>query len=135
VLGAAGRRAARGGNRFEPQHGAVTDAWVVLLALGSLVLITLGLLAAAWTRGRLGLASGAVFILALTAWVADLAAVTSGFRDADGFVDCGDFCTPTHRLAAFGFVAPPLLISLSAGGMLVALVARGRRRRMSQNRR
>jgi hypothetical protein len=106
----------------------VTDAWVVLLALGSLGLITFGLLATAWTRGRLGVASGVVFVIALTAWVADFAAVTSGYRDADGFVDCGSFCTPTHRLAALGFVAPPLLISLSAAGMAVALVARRRRR-------
>jgi hypothetical protein len=111
----------------------MTEAWVVLLALGSLVLIAFGLLAAAWTRGRLGLASGAVFALALTAWVLDFAAITSGFGDADGFVDCGDSCTTTHRVTALGFVAPPLLISLSAGGMLVALVARGRKRRMSQN--
>ena len=107
----------------------MTDQWVVLLAVGSLVLITFGVLAAAWARGRLGLASGAVFVSALTAWVVDFAAITSGFRDADGFVDCGEGCTTTHRLAALGFVAPPLLISLSVGGMLVALVARGRRRR------
>jgi hypothetical protein len=112
----------------------MTDAWVVLLALGSLALITLGLLAAAWTRDRLGFASAAVFVVALTAWIGEFAAITSGFRDADGFVDCGDSCTPTQRLAAVGFVAPPLLISLSAGGMLVALVVRGRRRGMSQNR-
>jgi hypothetical protein len=111
----------------------MAEAWVVLLALGSLVLIAFGLLAAAWTRGRLGLASALVFALALTAWVLDFAAITSGFRDADGFVDCGEFCTTTHRLTALGFVGPPLLISLSAGGMLVALLARGRRRRMSQN--
>ena len=111
----------------------MTEAWVVLLALASLVLIAFGLLAAAWTRGRLGLASGVVFALALAAWVLDFAAITSDFRDADGFVDCGDFCTTTHRLTALGFVAPPLLISLSAGGLLVALLARGRRRRMSQN--
>jgi hypothetical protein len=113
----------------------MSESWIVLLALASLVLVAGGLLAAAWTRGRLGLASGAVFVVALTAWVVDFAAITSGFRDADGFVDCGDFCTTTHRLAALGFVTPPLLISLSAAGMLVALVARGRRRRrMSQNR-
>src|SRR5688572_30423780 len=112
----------------------MNDAWVVLLALGSLVLIALGALAAAWTRGRLGLASGALFFLALALWAGDVVAVTSDYRDADGFVDCGEDCTPTHRLAALGFIAPPLLISLSAGGMLVALVARGRRRRMfSQN--
>jgi hypothetical protein len=112
----------------------MTDAWVVYLALGSVVLIVLGLLAWAWTRGRLGPASAALFVLAVAFWVADLVAVTSGVRDADGFVDCGDDCRPAHRLAALGFVAPPLLISLSAAGMIVALVARGRRRRMGENR-
>jgi hypothetical protein len=110
----------------------MSEAWTVLLALASLVLVAGGLLAAAWTRGRLGLVSGAVFVLALAAWVLDFVAITSGFGDADGFVDCGDFCTTTHRLAALGFVAPPLLISLSAGGMLVARLARGRRRRREE---
>jgi hypothetical protein len=112
----------------------VSDAWVVWLALASLVLITVGVLAAAWTRGRLGLVSSVVFVLALGSWVADLVVVTSGYRDADGFVDCGEACTATHRIAALGFVAPPLLVSLAAGGMLVALVARGRERRMRENR-
>jgi hypothetical protein len=110
----------------------MAEAWVFLLALGSLVLIAFGVLTAAWARGRLGLASGAVFVLALTAWVLDFVAITSDYRDADGFVDCGDFCTTTHRLTALGFVASPLLLSLSAGGMLVALVARGRRRRREE---
>jgi hypothetical protein len=110
----------------------MAEAWVVLVALGSLVLIVFGLLAAAWTRGRLGLVSGAVFLVALTAWVVDFAAITFDLGDADGFADCGDFCTTTHRLTALGFVAPPLLISLAAGGMLVALIARGRRRRRDQ---
>jgi pyruvate dehydrogenase E2 component (dihydrolipoamide acetyltransferase) len=109
----------------------MTDAWVVLLALGSLVLIAFGLLAGAWTRGRLGLASGVVFVVAVVAWAADVVALTSDYRDADGFVDCGESCTAMHRLAALGFVAPPLLISLAAAGMLVALVARGRRHRES----
>ena len=109
----------------------MTDAWVVLLALASVVLIALGLLAGAWVRGRLGLASGIVFVVAVVAWAADFVALTSDYRDADGFVDCGESCTAMHRLAALGFVAPPLLISLAAAGMLVALVARGRRQRES----
>jgi hypothetical protein len=112
----------------------MNDAWVVYLALGSVVLLSLGLLAGAWTRGRLGLVSAVLFVLAVVAWVADVVALASDFRDADGFVDCGDFCTATHRLTALGFVAPPLLISLAAGGMLVALLARGRRRRVGENR-
>jgi uncharacterized membrane protein YfcA len=111
----------------------VNDAWVVWLALVSLVLLALGLLAGAWTRRRLGLASVALFGLALAAWVGDLVVIASDVRDADGFVDCGDNCTAMHRLAALGFVAPPLLVSLAAGGMLVALVARGRARRMDEN--
>jgi hypothetical protein len=112
----------------------VRDAWVVWLALGSLVLLTVGVLATAWTRGRLGLVSAAVFLVAVGAWIADLAAIASDFQDADGFADCGDACTAAHRLTVLGFVTPPLLISLAAGGMLVALVARGRRRRLGQNR-
>jgi hypothetical protein len=111
----------------------VNGAWVGWLALG-LALLTVGVLAAAWTRGRLGLVSAVVFLFAVGAWVADLAAIASDFRDADGLLDCADACTATQRLAALGFVAPPLLISLAAAGMLVALVARGRRRRLGQNR-
>jgi hypothetical protein len=107
----------------------VNDAWVVYLALFSVAAIALGVLGYAWTRGRLGLVSAVVLVLALAAWILDLVALTTGFRDADGFVDCRDACTPTHRLAALGFVAPPLLVALSAAGMAVALVVRGRRRR------
>jgi hypothetical protein len=114
----------------------VRDAWVFYLALASLLALTGGLLALAWLRGRLGVASAIALVVAVAAWVADFAAVTSGFHDADGFVDCGESCTGVHLAAGLGFVAPPLLISLSAAGMLVTLIGRGRRRRgrMSQNR-
>lgn len=112
----------------------MSDAWVVWLALGSLVLLALGVLAWAWTRDRLGLAAVVVFFVALAAWVADFVAISADFHDADGFVDCRDDCRPAHRLAALGFVAPPLLVALAAGGMLLALLARGRRRRMGENR-
>jgi hypothetical protein len=107
----------------------VNDAWTVGLALVSLVALTCGLLVLAWRRGRLGVASAVVMGLGVVAWVAVFAAVTSGYHDADGFADCGDDCTPAHRFAALGFIAAPLLISLSAAGLMVALVARGRRRR------
>jgi hypothetical protein len=115
----------------------VNDAWIVWLALASLVAIVGGTLAYAWTRGRLGAVSAVVFVLAVAVWVLDFAAVSSGFADADGFVDCNRACTATHRVAALGFVAPPLLIAMSAAGMAIALLARGRRRRLavSENRR
>lgn len=109
----------------------MNDPWLVLLALGSLVAIACGVLGFAWTRGRLGVVSAGLFVLAAVAWVLDFAAVSSGFHDADGFVDCRADCTPTHRLAALGFVAPPLLIALAAAGMTIALVVRARRRRLS----
>jgi hypothetical protein len=110
----------------------MNEAWLVLLPLAAIVLLTCGLLVLAWTHGRLGVVAAVVFVVALLAWVVDFAAVTSGYRDADGFVDCGDSCTTTHRLAALGFVGPPLLISVGAAGMTVALLARARRRRLSQ---
>jgi hypothetical protein len=109
----------------------MNDAWVVYLALLSLAVIVCGVLALAWTRGRLGLVSAGVLVLAAAAWVLDFAALATGFHDADGFVDCGNDCTPAHRLAALGFVAPPLLIAMGAAGLVVALVVRGRRRRLS----
>jgi hypothetical protein len=107
----------------------VNDYWIVLLALVSLVAVAGGLLLAAWTWGRLGLASVALFVFAATAWIVDFVAVANGTSDADGFADCGESCTATHRVAALGFIAPPLLIALSAAGMAVALLARGRDRR------
>jgi hypothetical protein len=107
----------------------VNDYWVVLLALASIVAIACGLMLAAWLRGRLGLASIGLFVLAVVAWVADAAAVTSGVGDADGFTDCRDSCTIAHRLGALGFIGPPLLISIAAAGMAIALIARARDRR------
>jgi hypothetical protein len=107
----------------------MTNTWILVLAVVSLVVVTAGLLAFAWSRGRLGVASIAAFLVAVVVWVVDFAAVASGFRDADGFVDCGDDCTGVHLAAILGFLTPPLLISVSAAGMLVALVSRGRRRR------
>jgi hypothetical protein len=75
----------------------MNDAWVVYLALLSVVVIACGALALAWTRGRLGVASAVVLVLAAVTWVLDFAALTTGFHDADGFVDCGHACRPPGR--------------------------------------
>ena len=74
-------------------------------------------------------AGGIVLVVACAIWVAAFAAIVSEYRDADGFVDCGDECSSVHYLAALGFLAPPLLISLSALGMILALGHRWRLRR------
>lgn len=105
------------------------DAWTMYLAILSVLVLTGGLLVLAWRRRRLGVASAVLLVVALVAWATAFAAITAGFHDADGFVDCRDSCTLAHRVAVLGFVAPPLLVSMSAAGMAFALVARARRRR------
>lgn len=99
----------------------------VQIGVVALFALTSGALAAAWTRGRLGAAAIALFVVASLVWVASFAAIASGYDDADGFASCGDDCSSVQHLSAVGFLAPPLLISLSALGMLVAI---GRRRRL-----
>ena len=107
----------------------MNDWWTVVLAFVSVLALTCGLLVFAWRRGRLGTASAVLLVLAVVAWAAGFAAITSDFHDADGFADCRDACTVMHRVAVLGFVAPPLLISVAAAGMVLALLSRGRRRR------
>ncbi len=104
------------------------DTWLVYLALGALLLVAGGVLVGGWARGRLGTAAVVVLIVAVAVWVADFAAISSGYRDADGFFDCGDACTGVHFSTAVGFLAPPLLISAAALGALVALRQRRRGR-------
>ena len=104
------------------------DVWLVYLALGALFVLVGGLLVGAWARGRLGTAAVVVFALALALWAVDFAAISSGYRDADGFFDCGEACTGVHFSTAVGFLAPPLLISTAALGALVALRQRRRGR-------
>jgi hypothetical protein len=106
----------------------VRDVWLVYVALGALFVLVGGLLVGAWARGRLGTAAVVVFALALALWAADFAAISSGYRDADGFFDCGEACTGVHFSTAVGFLAPPLLISIAALGGLVALRQRRRGR-------
>ena len=99
----------------------------------ALFALVCGALAAAWVRGRLAAAAIALFVVACLVWVGAFAAIVSGYHGADGFVDCQDDCSSVHYLSAVGFLAPPLLISLSALGMIVAVGQRRRLRRRSIN--
>ena len=62
-----------------------------------------GVLVGGWARGRLATAAVVVLIVAVAVWVADFAAISSGYRDADGFFACGDACTGVHFSTAVGF--------------------------------
>ncbi|MGH3135878.1 MAG: hypothetical protein ACRDPV_05225 [Gaiellaceae bacterium] len=106
-----------------------------LVQVGVVALFALmcGALAAAWLRGRLGAAAIVLFVVACLIWVAVFAAIVSGYHDADGFVDCRDDCSTVHYFSALGFLAPPLLISLSALAMIVAVGQRRRQRRRAIN--
>jgi hypothetical protein len=106
------------------------DAWLVYVASASLFLLVCGALAAAWTRGRLAVAAGALFLLALVVWFLDFAAISADYRDADEFADCLDACTGVHFGTAVGFLLPPLLLAVSAFAGLIALVERRRARQV-----
>jgi hypothetical protein len=102
---------------------AVQVVVVVLFAL------TCGVLAAAWMRGRLGAAAIVLFVVALIAWVAAFAAITTEFHDANNFATCASDCSAIHYVSAIAFLTPPLLIALAAFGMLVTRGSRWRARR------
>ena len=103
--------------------GAVQLALVGLFALASAGLVL------AWQRGRLGVAAVALFAVALLVWIGELAALFTQFRDADGFATCSSDCSAVHYASAIAFLAPPLLIALSAAAMLVSLSRRIKVRR------
>jgi hypothetical protein len=105
----------------------VNDPLLVYLAVFSVVTLTCGVLAVAWTRGRLGVVAAIMLGVWLVVWLTDLAAVSSGFRDTDRFADCGAECTGAHYLAAVGFLAPPLLVALTALTALAGVIALMRR--------
>jgi 1,4-dihydroxy-2-naphthoate octaprenyltransferase len=106
----------------------MSTAWIQI-GVVALFAVMCGALAAAWLRGRLGVAAIALFVVACLIWVAAVAAIVSGYHDADGFLDCRDDCSSVQYASAVGFLAPPLLISLSAFGMIVVVGQRRRRRR------
>jgi hypothetical protein len=105
------------------------SAWVVQVVVVALFALACGVLAAAWLRGRLGAAAIVLFAAALVAWAAAFAAIVTEYHGANDFATCETDCGAVHYVAAVGFIAPPLLISLSALAMLVARGTRWRARR------
>jgi hypothetical protein len=105
------------------------STWVVQVVIVALFALTCGALAAAWMRGRLGVAAIALFAAALAVWIVAFVAITQQFHGANNFATCQDECTPVHYVSAVAFISAPLLISLSALGMLVSRGSRWRERR------
>jgi len=105
------------------------STWVVQVVIVTLFALTCGALAAAWMRGRLGVAAIGLFAVALVVWIAAFVAITQQFHGANDFATCQDACTAVHYVSAVAFIAPPLLISLAALGMLVSRGSRWRERR------
>ena len=105
------------------------STWVVQVVVVALFALTCGALAAAWMRGRLGVAAIALFVIALVVWVVAFAAIAAELGDANGFATCDEDCSAVHYVAAVAFLAPPLLIALSALAMLVSRGTRWRLRR------
>ncbi len=105
------------------------STWIVQVAVVALFALTCGALAAAWMRGRLGLAAIALLVVAVVVWIAAFAAIGTAFHGANNFATCGDECGAVHYVSSIAFIAPPLLISLAALAMLVARGSRWRERR------
>jgi hypothetical protein len=103
--------------------GAVQVALVVLFAFVS------GLLALAWMRGRLGAAAIVLFLVSCALWAVAIVLVSTGAGGADAFATCQSDCTAVHYLTSLAFLAPPLLIALSAFAMIVSRGLRWRARR------
>ena len=102
---------------------------VVQIVVVALFALTCGALAAAWMRGRLGIAAIVLFVVALVAWVAAFAAIATEFHDANNFATCASDCSAVHYASAIAFLAPPLLIALAALAMLVTRGSRWHARR------
>jgi hypothetical protein len=122
MLGSSTTRSAR------PQSEAMST-WIVQFVVVALFALTCGALAAAWMRGRLGVAAIALLVVAVAVWAAAFVAIGSRFHGADQFATCDDECSSVHYVSAVAFIAPPLLISLAALGMLVSRGSRWRARR------
>ena len=106
-VGSPASSTSRRGLRRRWRARAVRDAWLVYLALGALFVLVCGLLAGAWAWGRLGTAAVVLFVAAVGVWVLDFAAISSDYRDADGFFDCADDCTGMHFSTAVGLPRAP----------------------------
>ncbi len=109
------------------------STWVVQAVVVGLFALTCGALAAAWMRGRLGIAAIVLFVVAFAVWIVAFAAIAAGLGDANGFATCDADCSTVHYVSAVAFLAPPLLIALSAVAMLVSRGDRWRLRRAKEN--
>ena len=105
------------------------STWVVQVVVVALFALTCGALAAAWMRGRLGVAAIALFVGALAVWVVAFTAIAAELGDANGFATCDADCSTVHYVSAVAFLLPPLLIALSAVAMLVSRGSRWRLKR------
>jgi hypothetical protein len=105
------------------------SALAVQVALVAVFALTCGALTVAWMRGRLGPAAIALFLVSCAIWALAFVLVITGWRGADSFATCDTDCSAIHYVTALAFLAPPLLIALSALGMIVARGARWRARR------
>ena len=99
------------------------------LSVVGLFAVTCGLLVVAWQRGRLGVASLLVFALAVLVWVLEFVALATATAGAESFATCSDDCSTADYVSAVAFLAPPLLMALSAAAMIVTLSRRIRVRR------
>jgi hypothetical protein len=97
------------------------SVWVVQVAVVALFALMCGVLVLAWQRRRLGLAAVLLFVAAVSVWALEFAALVTRYHDADGFATCSEDCTAVHYASAIAFLAPPLLVALSAAAMLVAM--------------
>jgi hypothetical protein len=104
-------------------------ALAVQVALVALFALTCGALTVAWMRGRLGQAAIVLFLASCGVWALAFVLLVSGARGADSFATCDSDCSAIHYATAIAFLAPPLLIALSALAMIVARGARWRARR------
>jgi cytochrome bd-type quinol oxidase subunit 2 len=114
---------------FARRQSEAMSTWVVQVVIVALFALTCGALAAAWMRGRLGIAAIALLAVAVVVWAGAFVAIASGFHDADNFATCQDDCTAVHYASSVAFIAPPLLIALAALAMLVSRGSRWRERR------
>ena len=89
----------------------------VLVVLGGAVVAVL-----AFSQRRRRLVAGATWTIAALAvlWLADLAAVSQGWRDLDGFVDCNDSCSAGQTAAGVVLIWVPILVFLLVGILVFA---------------
>ena len=105
------------------------STWIVQVVIVALFALTCGALAAAWMRGRLGVAAIALLGVAVAVWAVAFAAIATEIHGANDFATCDSDCTTVHYVSAIAFIAPPLLIALAALAMLVSRGSRWRARR------